>query len=222
MNCIAHWTEGNTNYLIGRVSTNQGQKPTYKCLVYTESLSSSQPQTSNNNRQARNQFREQNSDFIDLSSYNNENNVESSFQKSTLQVSISQDEFCRNIDNIIDEQFSFTFNKVYGSKYHVAPPTITNENRKFRRDLNMSTNNLIITRTQPTNRQQSNCKFPKWLNKKWHNFKQTKSFTLDYKLDSLLVVDDKNSIVINKYTCSHMKSRKSNHVQAIVKSLNGW
>jgi hypothetical protein len=79
---------------------------------------------------------------------------------------------------------------------------------------NLINRNYIITHP--------NCKFPKWLNRKWFNFKQTKSFQLDYRLDSLFVFDEKNSIIINKYTCTHMKSKKLNHVQAIVKSLNGW
>lgn len=87
---------------------------------------------------------------------------------------------------------------------------------------NSSSNNLIISRNHNSHSSSNHCKFPKWLNKKWHNLKQTKLFTLDYKMDSFLVYDDKNSIVLNRYTCSHVKSKKQNHFQAIVKTLNGW
>lgn len=165
-------------------------------MAYTES-------SQNSDRQTRNEA------FIDL------NNLETNQEiKTVLQVSVSQDEFCRNIENMIDEQISFTFNKVHGSRHLVAPQIIS------KRELNQTKNSIFIAK----NRQQGaqNCKFPKWLNKKWHNFKQTKSFSLDYKLDSLMIMDDKNSVIINKYTCSHMKSKKSNHFQAVVKSLNGW
>ncbi|CAF0712059.1 unnamed protein product [Brachionus calyciflorus] len=196
VNCIAHWTEGNTNYLIGKIEINN-QKPTYKCLAYTESSQNDQSR-----RSARNE------NFIDLNNLENRPEI-----KTVLQVSVSQDEFCRNIDNMIDEQFSFTFNKVHGTRHLVAPQTLT------KRDLNQTRNDFFIAKNKQQNG--GNCKFPKWLNKKWHNFKQTKSYSLDYKLDSLMINDNKNSIVINKYTCSHMKSRKSNHFQAIVKTLNG-
>jgi hypothetical protein len=232
VNCVGHWTEGNTNYLIGKVSTNPSQKPTYKCIVYTENNG----QTSSGSAEQANRFQNQRqsrysnsqdssfySDFIDLSSQNSEYSIDN-MKANNIQISISQDEFCRNIDNqMIDDQMTFSFNRVQGSKYHVAPPQLSNRIRS-RRQLNLT--NYIISR--PSIISNSNqrvtaqtCKFPKWLNKKWHNLKQTKLFTLDYKLDSLLVLDEKNSIVINKYTCSHMKSRKSNHVQAIVKTLNG-
>jgi hypothetical protein len=169
-------------------------------------------------------------DFVDLSNYNNNNeySIDSTNSKtSNIQLSISTDEFCRNIDNIEDQQ-TFIFNKVHGSKHHVAPPA--HKTNKKTRQSNLT--NYIISRSPNINTINSsnrliqspiiNCKFPKWLNKKWQNLKQTKLFSLEYKLDSLLVFDQKNSIVINKYTCSHMKSRKSNYVQAIVKSLNGW
>ena len=222
VNCVAHWTEGNMNYLIGRISAGQSQKPTYKCIAYTESSSNSQsnpndPFSNLKNRQTRQQIIENlNPDIVDLYSYNaNDNLLDSS--KSTIQLSVSQDEFCRNIDNIIDEQFSFNFLKVHGSRNHVAPPSISNEGRRFKRDLNMSSYAIL---PKPTHHH--TCKFPKWLNKKWHNLKQSKLFTIDYKQDSLLVYDQKNSIIINKYTCSHMKVRKGNYVQAVVKSLNGW
>ena len=233
MNCVAHWTEGNTNYLIGKVSTNQSQKPTYKCIVYTEnngqtsSASAEQLNRFQNQRQSRYSNSQDSSfysDFIDLNSQNSEYSID--YMKSNnIQISISQDEFCRNIDNqMIDDQMTFSFNRVHGSKYHVAPPQLNNKIRS-RRQLNLT--NYIISRPTVTHSNSNHrvtaqtCKFPKWLNKKWHNLKQTKLFTLDYKLDSLLVMDEKNSIIINKYTCSHMKSRKSNHVQAIVKTLNG-
>jgi hypothetical protein len=180
-------------------------------------------------------------DFIDLTSgtsahgNTNENNIEL-YEKSNLQISISPDEFCRNIDTIMDEQLSFTFSKMYGSRYHVAPPQLTSkhENKNKREDellLKNKTRPSAAAAALPGNYEslnknyivtQASCKFPKWLNRKWFNFKQTKSFTLDYRLDSLFVYDEKNSIIINKYTCSQMKSKKANHIQAVVKSLNGW
>ena len=44
---------------------------------------------------------------------------------------------------------------------------------------------------------------------------------LDYRLDSMLILDEKNSVVINKYTCEKMHHKRINSVQAIIKSLNG-
>lgn len=170
------------------------------------------------------------SDFIDLS--DNTDNIEI-FEKSNLQLYISPDEFCRNIDTILDDQFSFTFSKVYGSRYLVAPPQMLakdNYMNKHKRDeilrFNRSINTVASRKTAPNNYNYMithvNCKFPKWFNRKWYNFKQTKSFQLDYRLDSLFVFDEKNSVIINKYTCMHMKSKRVNHVQVVVKSLNGW
>ena len=209
---MAHWTEGNTNYLIGRVTDESSQKPTYKCIVYNEHTNGPANVINGNNRQSREQ---QNQDFIDLSAYNNEYSMESS----KIQLSVSQDEFCRNIDNLVDDQsVSYIFTKLYGSKYNNLPSVSVSS---F--DLRLSRSAINIKSPNRHKLINTNCKFPKWLNKKWHNLKQTKLFTLDYKLDSLLVVDEKNSIVMNKYTCSHMKSvRKNSFVQAIVKSLNGW
>ena len=206
---MAHWTEGNTNYLIGRV-TSSNQKTSYRCLVYTSSTESTSSIDSNQIRQTRDST---NPDFIDLINKNDNYNNNLETYQSSIQLSVSPDEFCRNIEN--DEQTSFTFTRVLGSKYHVAPPAL-NDNRRFRRQL---TNNSQITHRAKTS--YGACKFPKWLNKKWHNLKQTKLFTLEYKLDSFIVQDEKNSIVINKYTCSQMKIKKHNHIQAVVKSLNG-
>lgn len=199
VNCVAHWTEGNTNYLIGRVTT--AQKTSYRCLVYTSSDTSNSVDLTNN-RQLRD------NDFIDLAKSDS-----AELPQSSIQISISQDEFCRNIENGIDEQISFTFTKLLGSKHHVAPSSI-NEPRKIRH----ANNSLAILNRKEL---KQNCKFPKWLNKKWHNLKQSKVFSLEYKLDSFIVQDEKNQIVINKYTCSQMKIKKTNHIQAVVKSLNG-
>ena len=119
----------------------------------------------------------------------------------------------------------FIFKLVLGSKYHVAPPPILTETRNKRQIVMMNSNNTYkstLRKEFGSGHRLNNCKFPKWLNKHWRNLKQTKLFTLDYRLDSLLVLDEKTSIVINKYTCSQMKSKRSNHVQAVVKSLNGW
>ena len=155
-------------------------------------------------------------------------------EQSNIQLSVSQDEFCRNIDNMLDEQYSFTFNKIQDT-LHVSPTSLKaiNSNHrtsKFRRhsSFNKSETYALLTKNthshilKPSGHIYHTCKFPRWLNKKWHNLKQTKMFTIDYKLDSLLVLDQKSSVIINKYTCSHMRARKSNHVQAIVKTLNGW
>jgi hypothetical protein len=208
VNCMAHWQEGNTNYLIGKIQTTSSSKTNYRCLVYTSSTTtasaSSSLDSSNNNP-----------DLLDLTNNNNQHQLD----QSQIQLSISQDEFCRSIENgITDEyQMSFTFNKVHGSKYHVAPPSLSID----------STPSSTSNKPRLTHRSsilKSNCKFPKWLNKKWHNLKQSKLFALDYRLDSFLVQDEKNSIIINKYTCVQMKSKKSNHnhyIQTIVKSLNG-
>jgi len=253
INCIAHWSEGNTNYLIGRVESsdnnnqnnnnnnNNNQKPTYKCIMYSEiSASSSSSQPSANQQRGPNaaadalrQARHKNADFIDLansasSSSFSADNIEI-IEKSTLQISVSPDEFCRSIDTILDEQFSFTFSKVYGSRYHVAPPQMIAKDQfmsKHKRDELLANRSVRIGhQNEMINRNyiitHPNCKFPKWLNRKWFNFKQSKSFQLDYRLDSLFVFDEKNSVIINKYTCAHMKSKKSNYVQAVVKSLNG-
>ena len=105
MHCNAHWTEGNTNYLIGKVYTNGSSRSSYRCLAYTE-LSSTPASSAEAglNRQQRNQH---DPDFIDLANQVGQQDT----SKTTLQIHISQDEFCRNIDNVIDEQFSFTFTK---------------------------------------------------------------------------------------------------------------
>lgn len=230
---MAHWTEGNTNYLIGKVSSeNKSEKPVYKCLVYTESTSNPndqkhKQQEHNANRQSRHQ--QSYSDFIDLTGSSSYVQNEQMPDASKIQLSISQDEFCRNIDNmIIDEQLSYSFTKVVDSKYHLAPAPyiLSSKQRRVRQHTTTQDNHTHTSLTRKNiyniNNRPLSCKFPKWLNKKWHNLKQTKLFTLDYKLDSLLVFDEKNSIIINKFTCSHMRIKRPNHVQAVVKSLNGW
>jgi hypothetical protein len=133
---------------------------------------------------------------------------------------------------------------VHDSRHHVAPPSIDRQsnNATTRRyhtqphhhhnhphhhhqnnhHVHHLNNQYQLNNEFTIPSSSSSCKFPKWLNKKWHNLKQSKLYTLDYRLDSLLVLDEKSSIIINKYTCAHMRSKKSNHVQAIVKSLNGW
>jgi hypothetical protein len=171
-------------------------------------------------------------DFVDFLS----NHREPVIEQSNIQMSVSQDEFCRNIDTMIDEQYSFTFNKIQDS-LHVSPTSLkainANNNRnRFRRqsNFNASESYALLKNTHPSRSHvfkpsgsiYHTCKFPRWLNKKWHNLKQTKMFTIDYKLDSLLVLDQKSSVIINKYTCSHMRARKASYVQAIVKTLNGW
>lgn len=107
---MAHWTEGSTNYLIGRTIL-PNQRRGYKCLVYTESKTqySSNSNKNSNSRNVRYKYDENGingEDFIDLSQ-----NLNSQQIQETIQISISQDEFCRNIDNIIDDQFSFTFSR---------------------------------------------------------------------------------------------------------------
>ena len=44
-------------------------------------------------------------ELAQMQNSNNENRYE------TIQVTISQDEFCRNIDNIIEDQYTLTFAK---------------------------------------------------------------------------------------------------------------
>ncbi len=105
ISCVAHWAEGNTNYLIGRTIL-PNQRRGYKCLVYTESNAGHE--SASVNRNIRYKYDENgvnNDDFVELSK-NSANNIQDS-----IQISISQDEFCRNIDNIIDDQYSFTFSK---------------------------------------------------------------------------------------------------------------
>lgn len=125
---------------------------------------------------------------------------------------ISQDEFCRNIDNIIDDQLSFRFNKVYDFRHQININTVRKQSSLIK-DKNYK---------QLSSNFNGNCKFPRWFNKKWHDLKQTKSFALNYKLDTLIINDVKKSITINKCSCWHVKSRKPNHFQAVVNSLNGW
>jgi len=230
---VAHWTEGNTNYLIGKVSSeNKSEKPVYKCLVYTESSANTNDlkhkhQEHIANRQSRHQ--QSYSDFIDLTGSSSYAQSDQMNDASKIQLSISQDEFCRNIDNMImDEQLSFSFTKVVDSKYHLAPApyTLSAKQRRVRQQTSHQGNHTHTSLNRKNiyniNNRPLSCKFPKWLNKKWRNLKQTKLFTLDYKLDSLLVFDEKNSIIINKFTCSHMRIKRANQVQAVVKSLNGW
>lgn len=159
-------------------------------------------------------------DFIDLSYQD----ADDGLTKTTLQIYVSQDEFCRNIDNVIDEQFSFTYTKVLGSNQHVAP-AVTHKRSANRRQLdsfNAQNSMSIKSMGKHSQRNSHSFKFPRWLNKKWRNLKQTKLFMLDYRLDSLMILDEKNSVVINKYTCEHIKAKTLNFVQAVVKSLNGW
>ena len=226
------------NYLIGRVSNDATtQKPAYKCLTYSETSKTSGESSAfraigsdQKSRHTRRQQQFSGGEFVDFSSHSDEVPTE----PSRIQLSVSQDEFCRNIDNIIDEQFSFTFNKVQDSVHAVLPPKSLRH--KFKRQINTSLSSYALITSLKNNQHHRtghskaasgggafhHCKFPRWLNKKWHNLKQTKLFTIDYKLDSLLVYDQKNAININKFTCSHMRVRKSNYVQAVVKSLNGW
>ncbi len=101
--------------------TNGSQRSTYRCLAYTEVASS--PSTSSlpieNNIKLNRNLRTNNNNhksenFIDLAINQATNHQYESSQetsKTTLQILVSQDEFCRNIDNVIDEQFSFTFTK---------------------------------------------------------------------------------------------------------------
>ena len=188
--------EGSTNYLIGKLENNN-QKPIYKCLAYIELTQSSQVRVPRNEN------------FISLNKMKrNDGN-----KGNTIQMLISQDEFCRNIDNIIDDQFSFKFNKVYDSQHLIVTNALVRKQ-----------SNLIIEKSykQLYSNFNVNCKFPRWMNKKWHNLKQAKSYALDYRLDTLIINDVKKSIIINKYTCWHIKSRRQNHFQAVVKSLNGW
>lgn len=234
INCIAHWTEGSTNYLIGRVESSgkTDSKSVYKCITYSEISKSSQQSSSGvpNAHHHHDQFRQVR--HKTSGDFESRDNIEI-FEKSVLQILVSPDEFCRSVDTILDEQFSFTFNKVFGSRYHIAPPptvlkghhsSASAVDKLSKRDEKQQLVNG--SRMSEINRKyvitHANCKFPKWLNRKWFNFKQTKSFQLDYRLDSLVVTDEKSAVVINKYTCTHMKSKKTNHVQAIVKSLNGW
>ena len=226
------------NYLIGRVASSssdaKAQKASYKCLAYTESASSSF-HSIGNEPQASKHTRRQHIDLADFAGASEHLLVEPSH----IQLSVSSDEFCRSIDNMIDEQASFSFSKVQDS-LHASPASLKTltplHKRKFRRHVTTTTANNASSYALPTllfakNKSSSKpsgatyhhaCKFPRWLNKKWHNLKQTKMFTVDYRLDSLLVLDQKSSVIINKYTCTHMRSRKANHVQAVVKSLNGW
>lgn len=175
------------------------QKTVYKCIAYLQSN-----QLNSQTRKLRN------GNFLDL---NNNINHET---KETLQLMISPDEFCRNIENMIDDQLSFKFNKVHHSRHYIVP----HESIEKKSNLTKEHNNRIIEYENSFNNR--NCKFPKWLNKKWHNLKKTKSYNLNYKLDSILINDEKKGIVLNKYTCWHINSRKYNHFQAVVKSLNGW
>ena len=80
----------------------QSQKTNYRCLVFTSTDSNSAESTSSMNRQVR----DNNLDFIDLSKHET-SSADSS--QSSIQLSVSQDEFCRNFG--VDEQMSFTFTK---------------------------------------------------------------------------------------------------------------
>lgn len=106
MNCFAHWSEGTTNYLVGRISS-QNQKPSYKCLVYTE-LNRPDVNKNLNRRYNYDANGVSSEDFVELAQMQNSNN-ENRYE--TIQVTISQDEFCRNIDNIIEDQYTLTFAK---------------------------------------------------------------------------------------------------------------
>ena len=146
--------------------------------------------------------------------------------KSKIEISVSQDEFCRSIESSIDEQNSFTFTKQLDSFSNNDEPKMmrgaknSSANRQARNKLYQKRNQNKTKNTKRNNMYP--CKFPKWLNKKWHNLKQTKSYKLDYKLDSLIVHDDKANVNVNKYICHQVKAKKPSHVQMIVRSLNGW
>ena len=85
------------------------QRRGYKCFAYTE-LGDEQPTLINKN--LRYKYDEigasQSQDYIELSKSLQKTILQ---QPDTIHLSISQDEFCRNIDNIIDDQYSFTFSK---------------------------------------------------------------------------------------------------------------
>jgi len=196
------------------VFSNETQRSSYRCLAYTE-LASQEDSPFTYSREQRHD-----PDFIDLSYQD----ARDSSTKTTLQIYVSQDEFCRNIDNVLDEQFSFSFTKVLESTQHVIP-AITHKRSAKKRQLdsfNTLSSMSIKSSKKHFNRNSHGFKFPRWLNKKWRNLKQTKLFMLDYHLDSLLILDEKNSVVINKYNCESIKAKTVNLVQAVVKSLNGW
>ena len=278
VHCLAHWTEGNTHYLIGRVSpseqhhqqqqqqssntvNNNNNKSTYKCLVYSETPSSSSNSNNNNNNNNGDPFGSRrrsrrgsssdssSADLVDFaanptaSEYAAYDTSAASTEGTSgiIQLSVAHDEFCRTLDGLgfvdassssaVSVSGSLSFRKVHGSRTHVAPPPRSVISIKRIRQSNTTTT-ATATLQQHSHRSNKHarnggggggeCKFPRWLNKRWHDLKQTKTYTLDYKMDSLLVVDEKNSVVINQYTCAHMRVKRSTHVQAVVKSLNGW
>jgi hypothetical protein len=105
MNCIAHWTEGNTNYLIGRLNTPtqaQNTASTYRCLIYTQT--NQEP-----NRNMRRYNQRKNEHFLELSTPSSSSDTADSIK---IQLTVSSDEFCRNIiDNLADDQNTLTFSK---------------------------------------------------------------------------------------------------------------
>ena len=105
INCIGHWIEGSTTYLIGRTINNQlNQKRSYKCLIYT--------QTNQQQQQQKKSLLNNNQDYIELSKNNNlipqHSLLFQQKDEDIIQISVSQDEFCRNIDNIIDDSYTLS------------------------------------------------------------------------------------------------------------------
>jgi hypothetical protein len=114
--CIAHWTDGNLNYMIVK-------QQTYKCLVYKDL---DRPFKNTNNQNI----------------INPANNL--------IQLSLSDDEFCRDLYITSD-----------GLNSYVLRKAVKETNDK----------NDEESETHPND---SHCKFPRLLSKKWHNFEQNK------------------------------------------------
>ncbi len=77
-------------------------------------------------------------------------------------------------------------------------------------------------RRQKPNSNHRKCHFPKWLNKRWNSMKSAKILTIDYKFETILVLDEKNSLITSKYACMSVRSKRTTSFQAIVRTLNGW
>ena len=148
---------------------------------------------------------------------------------------------------MIDDQFSFTFSKgfislllIYSSatislitsSLIVSTIKFLNPNliRKTRKIIQNNTKTLqnsislsaTSTSTSTTTNGNQQCKFPKWLNKRWNSIKQNKILALDHKLNTLIVYDEKKSKILEKHECIQVKSRKQSNYQVIIKSLNEW
>ena len=118
----------------------------------------------------------------------------------------------------IDDQYTYTFSKAELPK---LIPTITNAARRVRQASRLSKISVQSKTSSSSSTSSSTCKFSKWMIKRWSHIDQSRIFSFDHKHETLLISDRKTSAILNKVSCMQIKSKRSNHFQALVRTLSG-